>query len=164
MAAHPGSTKVIYAALAGNPLIALTKFSAILLSGSSAMLSEGSITRSTPAVNCCCSTGCAVPGMQATILAVAGENAAVERVNGLLTVHLGPDQIEANLSVEFADHPTTPEIEACVECPEARVTKATPEVSALFVKPRTAGDGCSAGRRSRRVRMRYTARRGRHHG
>ena len=39
--AASGSKKVIYAALAGNFLIALTKFMAFILTGSSAMLSEG---------------------------------------------------------------------------------------------------------------------------
>ena len=38
--AYPSSKKVIYAALIGNGLIAVTKFSAASVTGSSAMLSE----------------------------------------------------------------------------------------------------------------------------
>lgn len=40
MATRGGSTRVIYAALAGNALIAATKFAAGTYTGSSAMLSE----------------------------------------------------------------------------------------------------------------------------
>lgn len=38
--AQPSSKKVIYAALAGNSFIAVTKFTAAALTGSAAMLSE----------------------------------------------------------------------------------------------------------------------------
>jgi len=49
--AAASSKQVIYAALAGNFLIAITKFGAALWTGSSAMLSEGCIRWSTPATS-----------------------------------------------------------------------------------------------------------------
>ncbi|MGI6853986.1 cation diffusion facilitator family transporter [Mesorhizobium sp. 1B3] len=80
----------------------------------------------------------ALPDVQEAILAAARADPAVEAVNGLLTTHIGPEQIVANLSIEFADHLTAPEIEACVERIEARLAREVPQVNALFVKPQTA--------------------------
>lgn len=77
----------------------------------------------------------ALPDVQEAILAIAQADPAVERANGVLTTHLGPEQIVANLSIDFADRLTAPEIEACVERIEARLAAEVPEVTALFVKP-----------------------------
>ncbi|HEX2886809.1 cation diffusion facilitator family transporter [Vineibacter terrae] len=80
----------------------------------------------------------AAPGLQAVILKIVDEDPAVHRANGVITVHLAPDQIVAALSAEFEDRMTTPQIEACVERIEARLKAELPEVTALFVKPQTA--------------------------
>ena len=77
--------------------------------------------------------------VQKKVLAIAQEDPAVQRANGVLTVHLGPRQIVAGLSIEFEDHLTAPEIEACVERLEARLKKEMPEITRLFVKPQTTG-------------------------
>jgi divalent metal cation (Fe/Co/Zn/Cd) transporter len=81
----------------------------------------------------------ALPEVQACVLRIAGEDPAVHRANGVLTVQLGPNQVVAALSAEFEDRLTSPEIEACVARIEDRVKAARPEITTLFVKPQTAG-------------------------
>jgi cation diffusion facilitator family transporter len=81
----------------------------------------------------------ASPEVQKKVLAIAQADPAVQQANGVLTVHLGPRQIVAGLSIEFEDHLTAPEIEACVERLEARLKKEMPEITRLFVKPQTTG-------------------------
>lgn len=75
--------------------------------------------------------------VQAKVLAIAQQDAAVQRANGLVSVHIGPEEIIAGLSVEFEDHVAAPEIEACVERIEARLKAEVPTVKGLFVKPQT---------------------------
>jgi cation diffusion facilitator family transporter len=77
------------------------------------------------------------PEIVRSIRRVASEEPGVERVNGLLTVHMSPNQIVAAISVEFADQLTASEIETAVAGIEQRLTTAHPEVLALFVKPQT---------------------------
>jgi divalent metal cation (Fe/Co/Zn/Cd) transporter len=79
------------------------------------------------------------PGLQASVLEIAQVDPAVERANGVLTVHLAPQQVVAALSAEFADELTTPEIEACITRIETKVKAAHPEITTLFVKPQSAG-------------------------
>jgi cation diffusion facilitator family transporter len=76
--------------------------------------------------------------LQASILEIAERDPAVHRANGVVTVHLGPDQIVAALSTEFEDSLTAPEIEACVERLEKAIQAANPQVTTLFIKPQTA--------------------------
>ncbi len=75
--------------------------------------------------------------LQDKILDIARRDSSVRGANGVITVHLGPDQVVAALSVEFEDAAKAPEIEACVIRLEAEVRSTVPEVVALFVKPQT---------------------------
>jgi cation diffusion facilitator family transporter len=79
----------------------------------------------------------ASPRLEAAILAIAAADPAVQRANGVITVHLGPDQVVAALSAEFEDGLTAPQIEACVERIEARMKAEHSEITTLFVKPQT---------------------------
>ncbi|TGT73758.1 MULTISPECIES: cation diffusion facilitator family transporter [unclassified Mesorhizobium] len=81
----------------------------------------------------------ASPEVQRKVLAIAQQDPAVQRANGILSVHIGPEEIVAGLSIEFEDHLIAPEIEACVERLEARLKKEMPQISRLFVKPQTTG-------------------------
>jgi divalent metal cation (Fe/Co/Zn/Cd) transporter len=72
-----------------------------------------------------------------SILAAAERVKGIEGANGLLTVHLAPDQIVAALSIEFEDGLVTSAIEECVLSLETRIRARHPEVAALFVKPQT---------------------------
>ena len=79
----------------------------------------------------------ALPEVEQQILDLANRDPDVQRANGVLTVHMGPKQIVAGLSVEFEDHVQAPAIEACVERIEAALKKANPDIVTLFVKPQT---------------------------
>ena len=81
----------------------------------------------------------AMPDVQRRLLAIAQDDPSIQKANGALTVHLGPVSIVAGLSIEFEDHTTAPEIEACVVRLEARLQEELPEITSLFVKPQTTG-------------------------
>lgn len=81
----------------------------------------------------------ASPEVQAKVLDIAQRDPAVQRANGMLSVHIGPREIVAGLSIEFEDHLPAPEIEACVERIEARLKAEVPQITSLFVKPQTTG-------------------------
>lgn len=58
----------------------------------------------------------------------------VEHVNEVLTMHMGPDFILLNLSVEFADQATAPDLEATIASMDHRIKQEFPEVKRIFVE------------------------------
>jgi cation diffusion facilitator family transporter len=70
-----------------------------------------------------------------SILHIAGAEGKIARANGVLTMHLAPDQILAALSLDFEDALSAADVELAVADLERRVRAAHPQVVALFVKP-----------------------------
>ncbi len=70
-----------------------------------------------------------------SICAMARAQPGIERSNGLFTVHIGPRQVVAALSVDFTDTLSAGEVETIVATLEDRVRKAHPEVVSLLIKP-----------------------------
>jgi len=77
----------------------------------------------------------ASPVLEAAILRAASADPAVHGANGVYTVHIGPEQIVAELSVAFERDADAAEIERSVERIEAAIRAEHPEVLMLFVKP-----------------------------
>ena len=73
----------------------------------------------------------------ATICRLAREQPGIEHANGLMTVQLGPNQVVAALSVDFADDLTAGQVEALVAELEERVRELHPEVVTILLKPQS---------------------------
>ena len=73
-----------------------------------------------------------------SICAIARAHPGVERSNGLFTVHLGPEQIVASISIDFMDSLSAADVETLVATIEQRVKSVHPEVVLLLIKPQSA--------------------------
>ncbi len=58
----------------------------------------------------------------------------VEQVNEILTMHMGPDFVLLNLSVEFRDDATATELEQTIARIDREIKQAYPEVKRIFVE------------------------------
>jgi len=90
------------------------------------------------------------------IRAIVAEERRVRRAIDVLTMHMGPDDVLLNLSVEFADQLTAPEVEDTVCTLEHRIRERYPEVRRVFVEAESL--------RERRDRSSATAMRPAHAG
>jgi cation diffusion facilitator family transporter len=73
----------------------------------------------------------------ASICRIAGSERGVEHANGLFTVHLGPRQVVAALSVDFADDLSARDVEDIVARIEHRIRDRHPEVISILIKPQS---------------------------
>lgn len=68
------------------------------------------------------------------IKALAAKRTAIEHVNEVLTMHMGPDYILVNLSVDFADELPASQLEAVVSDLDKEIKQEFPRVKRIFVE------------------------------
>jgi len=61
-------------------------------------------------------------------------NPIIEHVNEVLTMHMGPDFILANISVDFVDHCSADEIETVVAEIDSRIKERFPQIKRIFIE------------------------------
>ena len=79
----------------------------------------------------------ASPKLEAAIMEIAGTDPVVEEANGVLTVHIGPDQVIVALSVDFKKDAEARGIQSYVNRIEKSLKSKHPEITTLFVKPQS---------------------------
>jgi cation diffusion facilitator family transporter len=68
------------------------------------------------------------------IRTLVGGQPEVVRVNEVLTMHMGPDFVLLNLSVEFRDEATAPDLERAIARIDREIKRGFPEVKRVFVE------------------------------
>jgi len=82
----------------------------------------------------------ASPETVASMCRIARQERGVEHATGVFSVHLGPRQIVAALSVDFADHLSARDVEQIVTRIDAKIRARHPEVISLFIKPQSVAE------------------------
>lgn len=75
------------------------------------------------------------PELSESIREIAERERGVIGVEGILTSQLGPDQVIANVGVEFDDQLRTPDIKRVIGHLESELRKKHPELFRVFVRP-----------------------------
>ncbi|MGD2108072.1 MAG: cation diffusion facilitator family transporter [Phycisphaerae bacterium] len=76
----------------------------------------------------------AVPEVQRLIREIILAHSGIKRVNELITMHMGPDNILVNMSVDFADDLTSSEVESAAADLNRQIKQAVPHVRRVFVE------------------------------
>ena len=137
------SKRVLYVALAGNLLVAITKAAAAVVTGrNGAGRTAIGPDRRCPQVNGWPRTAWlrigeqADPALRRSIMQIARDVSKVQNVAVVWAVQLAPEEVIAVLRVRFPDELRAPELAEQIKTIERHVKRAHPEVIGLFVKPR----------------------------
>jgi cation diffusion facilitator family transporter len=76
----------------------------------------------------------ASPAVVAKVRRLATEAPQIRRINEILTMHLGPEDVLLNLSLDVDDAMTAGEVEAAISALEARIKKESPEIKRVFIE------------------------------
>ena len=74
------------------------------------------------------------PGVVAGIRTVIEIQDGIGRVNELLTMHFGPDDVLLNVSLDFADALSSAQVETTVSSLEQRIKSEYPEITRVFIE------------------------------
>jgi len=79
----------------------------------------------------------ASPNVIAAVRRIVGAEHGIERINEVLTMHMGPRDILLNLSVDFHAEQSSNEVESTISRLERRITKTLPEIKRIFIEAQT---------------------------
>ena len=74
------------------------------------------------------------PEVVACIREIAGSHPQIEHVNEVLTMHMGPEYILVNLSVDFVDSTTVEQVEDIIASIDRSLKEQNPSVKRVFVE------------------------------
>jgi cation diffusion facilitator family transporter len=76
----------------------------------------------------------AAPNVVAGIRAIAADTPEIDAMNEVLTMHMGPDSILANISIDFRDDLTADVVEKTIADIDRRIKQIYPQVKRVFIE------------------------------
>ncbi len=74
------------------------------------------------------------PNVMRGIRRILSEHRGIARINELLTMHMGPEDVLLNLSVDFDDQLSANDVEAAITELEAKIKSDFPEITRVFIE------------------------------
>ncbi len=65
---------------------------------------------------------------------ILADDVYIDHVNEVLTMHMGPDFILTNISVDFADDKTADEVESTIATIDKKIKQRHPQIKRIFIE------------------------------